>query len=355
VTAYTHTYTSYLIGSGELQVKGGSITLDTGQYPHVQADLTIGPTTVAFYNALDPRLRPRVQIGAHTGTDFTTGFRTFDLGVRSRPISYLNGDYQLTLASDEALVADISPLADDITTQAYTSGRAVVGYVLSKIGATLAAGPDFTIPVDADSDALIWKAGDNGMQFLRPVLETSGYRLVCDEQRVWTLRDENYTAPGFLSLRVGVNLIDATEDIDRDAQLWFDAAVTRYKWTDAAGVAHEAVDGFAWTYPPTLVKTFDKAIPFQGYGFSEYVVRRAQGRGREVSATAVADWTATAEQAVEVVLPVTPLQAGRIISIAFDLDSDRMTVTTRTHDTLTGTIELLVGTIDALVGTIDAL
>jgi hypothetical protein len=355
----THVYTAHLTGTPDqaLDVKGGSITLAAGRAPHVQADLLIGPVSQTVYAALDPRLHPRVRITVEAVTPAGVQSRTFNLGVRSRPIAYLDGEYGLTLASDEAVLLDHAPLADDATPDPMTSGRAVVNYVLGVVlpGTSLAAGDDFTIPADAADEALIWRAGDAALDFLAPLLQTAGYRLVCDEQRVWTLRGEEYVAPGYLVIRHLVNMIDANETIDRDAQLWFDAAVTRYRWTDTAGVLHEAVDAFALVTPPTLVKTFDKQTVFRGTGFSAYAVRRAQGRGREVSATAVSDWRALAEQSVEVDLPGTPRQVGVTSAVQFDLSLDEMTVTTRTTDLRLGSIDGLHTTIDALIGTIDEL
>lgn len=359
MTVSTHTYTAYLIGTPDqqLDVKGGAITLDAGAAPHVHADLTIGPVSEDVYEALDPRLSPRVRIEVDAVIGSTVQSRSFDLGVRARPLTYLDGDYGLSLDSDEAILTDIAPLADDAAPDAMVSGRDIVDYVLDFAipGAALAPGDDFAIPGDADAEALIWRAGDTGMDFLQPLLEAVGLRLVCDEERVWTLRSEDYTTPGNIVIRDLVNLIDADETIDRDAGLWFDAAVTRYRWTDTAGVLHEALDAYTSATPPTKVKTFDKTTVFRGTGFSSYAVRRAQGRGREVSATCVSDWRAKAEQALEFTLPVTPIQTGVAQSIRFDLTADEMTVTSRTVDTALGSIDLLPGTIDSLAGTIDGL
>lgn len=74
-----------------------------------------------------------------------------------------------------------------------------------------------------------------------------------------------------------------------------------------------------------------------------------------MTATTVSDWKAEAEQAITVYLDGAPIQIGATQSVTFDLDTDRMTVTTRTTDTPLGAIDLLTGTIDSLVGTIDSL
>lgn len=228
------------------------------------------------------------------------------------------------------------------------------GYTYTWEGEAGLSATDRRAVIDRDPDALLWKAGQSGIDFLSPLVQAAGFRLVCDEMGVFTLRDEDYTASGSLSIRHGVNLIDGTDKVSRGDELWFDAAVTLYSWTDRNGIQQERIDAYALP-GHSRVRTFERNTPYPGPGFSEYAVRRAQGRGREVSATAVADWGAAAEQPITVVLEGAPIQTGRTARVNFDLDRDEMTVTTRTTDTPANAIDLLVGTIDQLVGTIDQL
>jgi hypothetical protein len=211
-------------------------------------------------------------------------------------------------------------------------------------------------PLDArDPDSLVWRAGDSGMEFLHPLVQAAGYRLVCDEARVWTLRSGSYVAAGNLTLAAGVNLTDATDTLSRDSDDWFDAQVTRYVWDDANGITRTKVDYWGLTSSPTKVRLVEVNAPYPGTGRSQYAVKRAQGRGRVVQASQVADWTARAEQAVTVLLNGAPTQTGLTESVAFDLDLDEVSITTRTTDTLPGSIDLLPGTIDALTGVINDL
>lgn len=560
MTVTTHVYTATLTGTPDrlLSVRGGSLSLDAGSAPHVDGRLEIAMPDAATLAALDPRLGPRVRVQADAVTPGGTQSRTFDLGLRDRNVRHRDGTVSLQLASDEAILTDYAPLADDVTPLTFQASlRAVVGYVLGKVtpGVVLAAGADVAVPALADSqnmirnprvavnitdwaatwatggltitrqpangppniptyaavqataattggyvylsegsisisagrlyelsvhvgvnagtltldaimydgagnivsfappvtvtpagqwvrvsttfyantsnaaklrprvlingtlaanayvnvtgwrlsestgdqvadrryfdgdftdtaqydygwtqvahasvstrktlldaatpDALTWKAGQTALEFLVPLVQRFGLRLVCDELRVWTLRAEGYTAPGALSIRHGVNLIDGSDSIGRSDGVWFDAAVTEYVWTDrTTGFQHRRVDGYALHTPYTRLQTFHKDTAYAGPGFSQYAVRRARGRGREVSATAVADWTARAEQPVTIVLEGAPAQIGQTIAVEFDLDRDEMTVRTRTTDTPAGAIDLLAGTIDALTGTIDAL
>lgn len=207
---------------------------------------------------------------------------------------------------------------------------------------------------ERDPESLVWQAGQSAIDFLMTLVQSTGLRLVCDEQRVWTLRDENYTAPGQLNVRYGVNMLDADDEISRDNDTWFDAMVVAYRWTAPDGTQKRRDDAFALP-GATRVIFVERATAFPGAGLAEYAVRRAQGRGREVSGTTVADWIARAEQPVTIVLPSQATQVGITQRVEFDLNNDRITVSSRTRDTPAGAIDLLQGTIDGLVGTIDNL
>lgn len=182
--------------------------------------------------------------------------------------------------------------------------------------------------VERSRESLTWKAGKSALEFLAPLIQSVGYRLVCDETRSWTLRNENYEAEGGLSISYGVNMIEGSDEIDRGRGLWFDAQVTRYL---------DGVDSFALNDPPTRVNEVVIDAAYPGPGRSEYAVRRAQGRGRQVDATAVARWTERAEQFIVIELDGAPIQIGKTSSVTWDLgpgsSRDRVSVTTRTTDT----------------------
>jgi len=212
-------------------------------------------------------------------------------------------------------------------------------YIYAASGAAhVSASTRTPFPIERDPESLIWRAGTSALDFLRPLVQAAGFRLVCDEQRRWTLRDEGYVADGSLSVRYGVNLIDGSARISRDSGLWFDGRVTRYRWTDRNGIQQERDDPYALTPSPTKVDlvVLDNT-PYPGPGRSEYAVRRAQGRGREVTVSMVADWRGSAEQSCTIHLDGAPPQLGSASRVEFDLgpgDSrDRMTITARTTDT----------------------
>lgn len=284
---------------------------------------------------------------APPGTTTVEAFATTTSNATSQP-HYTSG-HMLTEGSDLPPAARLLPWFDGASTApGYTTGW---DYELDTNASTSTRVP----LIERSAESLIWKAGQSAIEFLHPLVQAKGMRLVCDEERRWTLRDETYTAPGALYLRTEVNLTEADESISRDSGVWFDARVTRYRWTDSAGAQQERIDAFALKTPYTRLTTVDLNAAYVGPGRSEYAVRRAQGVGREVTVSTVSDWAARAEQEVSVTMPDAPIQVGLTQSISYDLDTDLMTVTTRTTDTPDGAINLLAGTINALRGVIDGL
>jgi len=213
-----------------------------------------------------------------------------------------------------------------------------------------------TVVIDAATpDALTWRTGQTALDFLMPLVQRFGFRLVCDETRTWTLRDENYTAPGQVTFRHAVNLTDGRDTISLDSGLWFDAALRRYRWKTPEGVERERVDYYSASASPIKVDTREIEAAYPGPGRAQYAVRRAQGRGREVAAASVADWSAQAEQSGEVLFIDAPKQVGNTQSVVFDLSNDEMTVTLRTLELAIGSVDRLTGTVNALTGTVNDL
>lgn len=198
------------------------------------------------------------------------------------------------------------------------------------------------VKVDAATPAaLICKAGQDWMSFLAPLVQAAGRRLICDEQRVWTLRTDDYDPGGALEVRHAVNLVDGSDKISRDDDDWYDAAVAVYRWTDASGTPRERTDAYALTPSYTRLRRFDFTTPYPGPGFAQYVVHRVQGRGREVTVRSVSDWSVRAEQGITAVLEGAPTQTGSVDVVTFSFDTDEMTITSRTIDTLPGAWLLL--------------
>ena len=376
MTISEHVYTAALDGGQPLLVDGGSISLDDARSPHVEGELRIpfpgmwasslwddpfapgfgedsfGDGTFGGKNmirqwqtdnaalaSIDPRRNARVMFTANVITDTYTHVRLFNLALRTREADHKDGSLVLRLASDEALLEDWKAFSEDRRPlDLRHSVRAICNYVLALVipGARVTPITDadwsFT-DTDFDLEALVIKPGQSAMDFLRPLVQAGGLRLVCDELRGWTLRDSSYVTGGSLPIAEAQNALSGSETINRDDDDWFDAAVTVYTWKDRDGVEQTRTDAFALRTPYRRARTFEKKTPYPGRGFSSYAVRRAQRRGREGTASTVADWRAHAEMPVVLTLDGMPTQTGKTGRVEFDLDRDEMTVTTRTIDT----------------------
>lgn len=189
--------------------------------------------------------------------------------------------------------------------------------------------PDF----ERAPELLVWKAGVSGLAFLAPIVQSVGRRLVCDEQRRWTLRPEEYRADGTQTYREGVNITAGNAELSRDDDDWFDGAVFLYSWQDRYGVEQERADVYPTTGSPTKVIRREIAAPFPGPGRAEYAVRRAQGRGRVATVTARATWEERTEQSLSIRLAGAPILTGIANSVTFDLGENTVTVSSRTVET----------------------
>ena len=187
--------------------------------------------------------------------------------------------------------------------------------------------------VDRPPASLVWSAGISGLEFLHPLVQTAGLRLVCNERREWTLRDAGYREPGTQTFRDGVNIITADEQLTREADEWFDGAVYVYTWTDDDGIEQTRTDAYALTPNPTKVIRREISAAYPGPGRAAYAVQRAQGKGRTVTGTKQATWQEQAEQTFSAILSGTPIQVGIAERVVFDLSSNEVTTTSRTTDT----------------------
>lgn len=221
----------------------------------------------------------------------------------------------------------------DVEDWDYFSGDSVdtAGYQYDWEGTAHASRSTRTALIDREPDSLRWKAGTSAIEFLRPLLQNNGLRLVCNEQRQWTLRSATYTAAGSTIVEYADNLITGSEAIDRDDDIWCDACVVRYSWV-FEGDSFERTDTYTSSPTPSRVRYIERSSPWPGVGFAQYVVERAQDLGRNVTATTVANWDTTTEQPATFTLDNSPDLEGNIVRVAFDLSTDEMTVDSRTGE-----------------------
>lgn len=189
--------------------------------------------------------------------------------------------------------------------------------------------------VERSPDALLWQPGDSSWDFLAPILSQAGLRLFCDELRVWRLVPSDYTPPGLLSIIVGSNLFDGTDEIGRSLQavdgtpLFFDACLVEYTWTDSAGRTQTRLDAYSLPGGTGTLAKIEYARPYPGPGAAAYWVTKSAQRGRQIETIADVDWTAKPSQEASLTFPYIDQQIGFVASLSWALGADEMTVTTR--------------------------
>jgi len=325
VSEHTHSITVDVDGTPVILPVGGSVTLDDGWAPYIQAEVTCAKPSADVLEALDPRGGARVVLTSSRGggDEFTA-----DLGVRSRVVA--DGVLTLTLASDEAIAQDVSVVFDWGGGPELTLADQVDRFLWHLGGAALV---DHDYDVPREGDTWVFRLpGMNVWETLEPVVQQAGRRLYNDEERLWRLVPASRNDPTVQVWLGREAVITELEDsIDLDADLWADAVVIRYEWTDLAGERQQATDVAPANYDGnglTRVRVLDYESPYPGPGAAQHVLNRAQAQGHQLVPEAVNQYQARPGARVIVVRP-DGWMAGFISAVTFSFDDNRMRITPR--------------------------
>lgn len=194
-----------------------------------------------------------------------------------------------------------------------------LGYSYEYEGDTGASASVRTPDAERRPESLTLEAGQWAWDFLMVLCASVGMVLWCDEERRWHLSTpEARTVPQLLSV-VARNSRQGTDTLDRDDEESFiTGVVIRYAWTDAAGIAREAID--AAGDPGKVVVRELRNTPYPGPGIAAALLARHTGTGRQQSATAITRWVATPGMTANVTLPGAPETAGRVAGVTFHTD-----------------------------------
>lgn len=371
MTVSLHNIEAYINSTTALSVISASITIDEGWAPYCQATLEI-PFDESILPALDPRSGVRIKIYAtqtygvsELVNSLTTTFgggtlasitsvwngdlvsdvsaayftpfntsginhnyrRSFDLTLRSRTIDAANSVITLDIASDEALLQDYALVATIPYVPTFFDVRTITSKVLNRIGSVLTPG---TTNGTIASDAATWLPGQTAWEYLQPLIQSVGLRLYADENRNWYLVTSGSITPGLVELDATDTIVGASDSISRDDNLWFDAVVITYRWTNSLGETVIAYDTAA-NDPFSKVVHFEYETAYPGPGGAAAILARAQTRGRTNNVSAISDYRVSPTTACTISLPSLPLQTGTISAVTWNYPSDEMTVKTRTE------------------------
>lgn len=183
--------------------------------------------------------------------------------------------------------------------------------------------------VNRAPEALVWEPGVSAWDFVQPLFQASGFRLFCDESRKWYLVDTSYLPAGYTQIAAGRNVTQADDEISRDSDEWYDAVLVKYTWRDSVTAEEKTAYDVAAPAGYTKLRTMQIPRPFPGPGLASYALKRAGGKGRVLSLSAISEYSVTPTQPVAATLPGTPIQTGVVASVEWNFDIDEMTIATR--------------------------
>jgi hypothetical protein len=170
------------------------------------------------------------------------------------------------------------------------------------------------------------RPGQASWDFLAPLVQQSGLRLFCDEQRKWRLVNSNsYLVAGQINIATAGNLESGTDTIDLAGD-WATGIVVHYQWIDSTGATKEAWDSAGTA---TKVETIEIAREYPGPGAATVILARYQGRGRVLDPTVIADLNATPGQYTQATVPNAPIQSGVASLVSWSVPDGTMRVSTR--------------------------
>ncbi|MCS5513992.1 hypothetical protein NY537_14710 [Curtobacterium flaccumfaciens pv. betae] len=202
-----------------------------------------------------------------------------------------------------------------------------------------------TAVLDRGPDVLTWSGGQTADEFLRPIVESLGWRLFLDEKARWVLTDNGYKVPGQVEMRSGSTLyagseIASVQDEDADGfPMAADAVIVKYSWTDWKGVERTKSDvatTAGYSRPYVLEK---EDTPYPGPGQAAYLLARLQARTRRLDAIGRPAWSARPGMDAIVTLPNRPSASGYVQALTWAFSDNSMTVTTK------GLVTLVTGSI----------
>jgi hypothetical protein len=189
------------------------------------------------------------------------------------------------------------------------------------------ASPSVRTLVTPRSEQLLdWTPGRSAWDFLEPIVQAAGYRLWCDEARVWHLA-KSWNTQNQINLSPDNGLTAGVDRISRN-EAWYDSVVIEYQWTDRAGVQQKRYDVAGVGGNSTLLLQYTDT-PFPGAGAAASVLRRADGKGRIISPEAINNYLATPGDVVQISLPNSPVQTGLLSNVTWNLPEDRMQIASR--------------------------
>ena len=325
----------------DLDLIDGRVTFDERSAPRVQGTLTCRvPTDPALILRVDPRARARVTVSAgYRRPDGSQDVHQLaDLGLRNRPVRRPDDRMTLTVHSDESLVIDGATSTGGTLSETNTLNAIATVIRLPLPGAVV----DYTGLSNAGPAVNQSMMDVDKWDVIADLADRIGAKVYDRGDRTWRVTDVATIGASALTVAPGAGgtLIESEADLSRDD--WANWVVLRYVWTDASNVRQRVVGSrrittgpYAAVAPNIKFYEEDRDTPTtqaQADAAAASLVARMVTRGRSLTISTIAAYWLRPGDTISVQLPTGDPETHLVASVAFDLATGRMTVTTRLPD-----------------------
>lgn len=251
-----------------------------------------------------------------------------NLGIRNVVEDYVNQTVTIELASDEALAQDRYGYGADVPFF-FSTLRAAVEFMLiyADVGSYGAgkldpAGGDFTLSTTYTVENYFANIGKNLWDDLLALVQSCGFTLYCDENRLWHLESTTVTS-GTLELKDNDNITAFRRVLARD-QLWYSNVNIEYATeVDQAYDPATPMGARRYLY---LDRKESSTIEVDG---ALSILQRTKSRGESYEVEAINNFSARPRQTITTDVTGLPLMSGVVQSVAWELPSARMSIELR--------------------------
>lgn len=201
--------------------------------------------------------------------------------------------------------------------------------------------------LDRPADSLTWSPGQTAWDFITPLLQSAGLRLIpfmatSTATARWQVVTNEYPYRSKTTLQdaeviaAGNNLYALTELVSLTASqsdgtpLYADAVVVHYQWRDTTtGADMEAYDTAGPTTAKRAYYVERRDVGYPGPGAAAYLLARLVARRRQLGVTAAIDYGTAPGQLVQVRSAEGDVFTGYLDAVVLDLAQQEMTVRTK--------------------------
>jgi len=308
----------------------GEIRRDFGILWSLATLSTIGGgsvSTITDFGGVTPSSITNRLFGSWNPRGRASQARTFNLYITERVLDTNDRKLTINATSDESVMINDALIAGTSLDPGTQSIPTIVQAVLNRYGATLE--PGGSTGTVAEQPATLWDPGVRAWDYLDDFLEAASLRVWADENRRWYLTPRQTVSAGALNISPTNAMLAHKDTMAYNSEVFFDAVVVEYRWTNALNVPEVAYDFAGATIPRCVSVLRHDDTVFPGPGAAQGILDRMTGRGRTIDVDAVSTYTATPGQPVTITPPIGFDQNGFLVSVEWKLPAAQMSVVSR--------------------------